>query len=79
MIDAKTARKKSDSINNSNQTILEMIENKIIEASGMGKYFISIDLKYINETITHHLIALGYKVERDCIYGYAPHYNISWS
>ena len=77
MIDAKTARNKSDSIN-SNHTILEMIENKIVEASGIGKYFISIDTKHINETIVHHLITLGYKVERDCIYGYVPHYNISW-
>lgn len=85
MIDAKTAKKNSDDLNNStNQNNLAIIESKIVEASNKGKYSVSIGEKIINETIIAHLKGLGYDVtknrgfydQRDPINTY---YTISWN
>lgn len=88
MIDAKTAKKNSDNLNNStNQNNLAIIESKIVEASNKGKYSVSIGEKYINEVIITHLKELGYKVDknngfwdqRDPQSSVSPYYVISWS
>lgn len=87
MIDAKTARKNSDDINNStNQANLTVIESKIVESTNKGKYTVSINEKYINEIILTHLRELGYKItknsgfydQRDPQGSISPYYVISW-
>lgn len=88
MIDAKTAKKNSDDLNNStNQNNLAIIESRIVEASNKGKYSVSIDKKFVNETIVTHLRGLGYGVsqnsgfydQRDPQSSVSPYYIISWS
>lgn len=87
MIDAKTAKKNSDDLNNStNQNNLAIIESKIVEASNKGKYSVSIGEKNINEMILNHLRELGYKItrnsgfydQRDLQGSVEPYYVISW-
>lgn len=86
MIDAKTAKKNSDDLNNStNQNNLAIIESKIVEASNQGKYSVSIGEKYINQVIVIHLKELGYKIDRMGLYdgrdpqgSVEPYYTIAW-
>lgn len=87
MIDAKTAKKNSDDLNNStNQDNLIMIESKIVEASSKGKYSVSVNETSVNDTIVAHLKGLGYKVtrnsgfydQRDIQGSVSPYYVIAW-
>lgn len=87
MIDAKTAKKNSDDLNNSNnQATLTIIEKLIVEATNTGKYTVPIGEKCINEIILTHLRELGYKItknsgfydQRDPQGSIEPYYVISW-
>lgn len=87
MIDAKTAKQRSDDLNNkNNEANLAIIEKLIVEATNTGKYSVVIDEKNINEIILNHLRELGYKITKNSGFydqrypqgSVEPYYTIAW-
>lgn len=87
MIDAKTAKQRSDDLNNkNNEANLAIINSKIEDAITKSKYAVAIESKYVNDMIVSSLKELGYRVDRkngfydqrDPQGSVEPYYTIAW-